>query len=118
VNQREEGVVLEVADHDPIDAPVEVRDDVAEQVVCHGSRGRHVLDLQGDRIGFEDANPDWENALSVLVLQDHDRRVRDRVDHQSLDRHLDKHGVLTLLQDVSCRRRLHREDCADLPAGF
>src|SRR4051794_28287605 len=80
MNQRVEGILLEVADHDLFDGRLEVVDDVTQQVVRHRSRRRHVLDLQGDGVRFEDPHPDGQDPLPVLVAQDDDRCVRDGVD--------------------------------------
>ena len=84
--------VLQVADDDAIDAPLEVRDDVAQQVVRHGPRRCHVLDLQRDGVRLENADPDRQDPIAVLILQDHDRHVRHGVHHQALDGHFNQHG--------------------------
>ena len=41
-------------------------------------------------------DPDRQHLLPVLVAQDDDRHVGDRVDHQPLDRHFDLHGSYNL----------------------
>ena len=61
------------------------------KVVGHRPRGLDVRDLKRNRVGFEDPDPDREDVLAVLIAKDHDRHVRDRVDHETLDRHLDQH---------------------------
>src|SRR5687767_13934202 len=91
-----EGVLLQVADDDTIDPAVEVGDDVSKKVVRHRTRRRDVLDLQRDGVGLEQANPDRQDAVPFLVLEDHDGRVADGVQHQSLDRHLYQHGGRSL----------------------
>ena len=96
VDERVEGVLLQVADDDLLHRRLEVRDDVAQQIVRHRPRRGDVLDLQRDGVGLEDPHPDRQDLLAVLVAQDDDRHVRDRVDHQSLDRHLDLHDVYNL----------------------
>ena len=101
---RVEGVLLQVADHDLVDACLKVVDDVAKQVVRHRPRRRDVLDLEGDGVRLGDANPDGEHAGTILVAEDHDRQIGRRVDHQRLDRHLDLHRALA--PATLCARRM------------
>src|ERR1051325_10813285 len=93
MNDGEERVVRQIADDHTIDLAFKVRNDVAEQVVRHRPRRCYVLDLQRDGVRFEDADPDWQHTIAVLVLQDDDRHVRDGVHHQPLDGHLNQHGA-------------------------
>ena len=80
---------------------------IAQQVVRHRPRRRDVLDLQRDRVRLDRPDPDRQRALVVRVAQDDDRHVRDRVDHQTLDRHLDQHGLPPVP-----RARPRREGCS------
>ena len=41
-------------------------------------------------------DPDRQHLLPVLVAQDDDRHVGDRIDHQPLDGHFDLHGAYNL----------------------
>ena len=91
IDERVERVLLQIADDDLLDRGLEIVDDVAQQIVCHRPGGRDVLDLQRDGVRLEDADPDGEDLLPVLVPQDDDRRVGDGIDHQTLDAHLDLH---------------------------
>src|SRR4051812_49156319 len=113
VDDREVGAVLHVRDHHPLDAALEILDDVAQQVVRHRPWRRGVLDLHGDGVGLEHADPDFEDPGGVLVAQDDDGRAGDLVDHQALDGHLDQHGVpLTALGPASVIRARTREPSA------
>src|SRR6185436_16776011 len=79
-----------------IETSVTVRllvDHVAQQVVRHRPRRRDVLDLQRNRIGLEHPDPDRQRPAPLLVAEDHDGHVADRVDHQAFDAHFDLHGV-------------------------
>src|SRR5690349_16528488 len=58
VDPGEERVVLELVDDDPHDPRIELLQDVSEQVVRHGPGRRDFLHLDGDGVGFEDADPD------------------------------------------------------------
>ena len=93
VDERVERVLSQVGDDDLLDVRLEVADDVLQQVVRHRPRRRHVLHLQGDGVGLEDADPDREHTLTVLVAQDDDRHVRDGIHHQPLDGHFDLHDA-------------------------
>src|SRR5437762_1401335 len=96
VDERVEGVLLQVADDDLFDFGLQIADDVAQQIVGHRPRRRDVLDLQRDRVRLEDADRDREHLLPLLVAEDDDRRVRDEVDHQPLHGHLDLHRTYKL----------------------
>jgi hypothetical protein len=87
-----ERVVLELGDDDALEAAAQLLDHALEQVVRHRPRRLHALDLQRDRVGFEDADPDRQHALAVGLAEDDRGHVRDRVDAQTLDAHLDFHG--------------------------
>ena len=91
MDQRVEGVLLQIADDDLLDRRLQVLDDVAQQVVRHRPRRLDVLDLQRDGVGLEHADPDRQHLLPVLIAQDDDRHVGDGIDHQPLDGHLDHH---------------------------
>src|SRR5678815_1662818 len=109
VDHSEVSVVLEVANHDAIDPPLEVGDDVPEQVVGHRARRRDVLDLQRNGIRLGDTDPDWKHPLALLVLQDNDRRTRHWVNHQTLDAHFNQHDRVSMrgaTQDTASPDRL------------
>jgi len=57
----------------------------------HRSRGSDLLEFECDRVGFEDTDPDRELIVIARVAEHDDRHVRDRIDHQPLDPHLDLH---------------------------
>ena len=78
-------------------------DDVLQQVVRHRPRRRHVLDLQRDGVGLEHTHPDRQDPLPVLVAEDDDRHVGDRIDHQALDRHFNLHELPPALHPAGAR---------------
>ena len=84
VDQRVEGVLLQVADDHLVHRAVERLDDVAQQVVGHRTLRRDVLDLQADGVGLVPPDPDRQHALPVLVPEDDDRVVRDGVEDEPL----------------------------------
>src|SRR5881628_502436 len=55
------------------------------QIVRHGSRRIDLLYLQCDRVGFENANPNWEQGITGSILQDDNRRIGQRIHHQAFD---------------------------------
>src|SRR6185436_5916274 len=66
-------------------------DDAADEIVRLRT-GRHdLLELHRDRVRLEHPDPDRENGVAVGLLENDDRHVRDRVDHEPLDLHLDRH---------------------------
>src|SRR6185436_11879299 len=93
VDERVEGVVLEVADDDPLDGAVECLNDVAQQVVRQGTLWHDVLNLQADGVGLRRTDPDRQHALAVLVTKDDDGIVRDRVEDEAFDGHFDLHDA-------------------------
>ena len=48
------------------------------------------LDLECDRIRLEDADPDWEVALGVLLLQDHNVLAAGHVHADAVYAYLEK----------------------------
>ena len=74
----------------------------------HRPGRRDVLDLQRDGIGLEDAHPDRQDPIAVLVPEDDDRHVRDRIDHQALDDHLALHRLPRLPSASPANPRRHR----------
>src|SRR4030095_3797369 len=93
----------------------EIVDDVPEQVVRHRPWRGDVLDLQRDGVRLEDADPDRQHALPVLVAQDDDRHVGDGVDHQTLDGHFDLHGIYNL--GAACAPVKPRLNSRPIPAA-
>src|ERR1035437_4867570 len=91
VDERVERVLLQVADDHLLHRRLEVLDDVAQEIMRHRPRRRDVLDLQRDRVGLENPDPDRQDFLPLLIAQDDNRHVRDGIDHQPLDAHLDLH---------------------------
>ena len=85
MNERVERVLLQIGDDDLPNIRLEIVNDIPEQVVRHRPRGRHILDLERDRIRLEDAHPDRQHALTFLVAQDNDGHVGDGIDQQALD---------------------------------
>src|SRR3989442_1228662 len=105
VKHREEGVLLEISDDDLEHARVDRLQDVLDQIVGHGPRGRDLLELERDGVGFEDAYPDGERALVLLVAPNDDRHVGQWVERQPAHLHLDKHTVSSG-SEASAPRRL------------
>ena len=84
VDDREVGVVAEVADDHAIDAPVEVGDDVASRS-CVIGRGVETFSICS-AMALASGTPTQigSTPLALLVLEDDDGRARHRVDHQAL----------------------------------
>ena len=57
-----------------------------KQVVGHGPRGLDALEGEGDGRGLDRADPDGQVALSVDLLQEHDRLVRRKLDPHADER--------------------------------
>src|SRR5580765_5753348 len=74
----------------------------------HRTWRRHVLDLQRDGIGLEDPDPDRQDAIALLVLEDHDWHVGHRVYHQPLDVHLNQHGPAVLARTFDTTASPHK----------
>src|SRR5947207_809491 len=104
MDDREERVLLEVRDDHLQDAGVYGLQDVLDQVVSHRPRRGDLLELQRDRVRLEDPYPDLERALVLLVAQDDDRHVRDRIERQPADLHFDKHAASSARRASSPRR--------------
>src|SRR5690606_13969060 len=73
-------------------AGVERVDETPDEIVGHGAGGAAVLELHRDSVGLEHADPDGERPGGLLVAQDDDRHVGDRVHHESADVHPNAHG--------------------------
>ncbi len=58
-----------------------------------GRGSRHLLDLNGDGVGLEDAYPDGHHRVGSNILQHHDGHVGGRVHHQAANPHLDIHWL-------------------------
>jgi len=80
-----ESVLAEVADYYAGDASVEAVDDVAEQVVGHGTDRRGLLDFERDGVCFEEADPDGENDFAGEVVEDHDGHLGGGIHHEAAD---------------------------------
>src|SRR5262245_26323891 len=105
MEHREEGVLLQIG-HDHLEhARLQRLQDVLDQVVGHGAGRRDLLQLEGDGVRLEDAHPDLQRPLVLLVAQDDDRHVGDLIQGQSAHLHLDKHAVSSR-RDASVPRRL------------
>src|SRR2546428_3732574 len=105
VQHGEEGVFLEVG-HDHLEhAGVERLEDVLDEVVGHRTRRRDLFELEGDGVRLEDADPDLQRPLVLLVAEDDDRHVRDSVQGQSAHLHFDKHAASSG-REASVPRRL------------
>src|SRR5262249_35479559 len=63
-----------------------------------------LLELEGNGVGFEDADPDGEGALLLLVAQDDDRHVRHRVEGEPAHLHLNPHRPLLGRMTRAARR--------------
>src|SRR5262252_2479761 len=72
VEPGEEHLFGERGDHDPADGDPELAEGGQHQVVSDRALWRHALDLHGDGVGLERADPDREIAIGLLLLQDHD----------------------------------------------
>jgi hypothetical protein len=57
----------------------------------HRPWGRDLLELESDRVGLEDADPNGERALLLLVTEDDDGHVRYGIQGEPPDLHLDPH---------------------------
>src|SRR5512139_1529911 len=91
VDAGKEGVVPQIDDLDPVDLRLEDLQEIAHEVVRHGPREADLLELRGDGTRFEESDPDGYRPLALEVLQDHDRRVGQRVDGETGHLHLDEH---------------------------
>src|SRR4030095_14765954 len=89
----EERVLLEVGHDDLEHALCQRLEDVLDEVVRHGTGRGDLLELERDCVGLEDADPDLERSLVLLVAEDDDRHVRDGIQGQSADLHFDKHAA-------------------------
>src|SRR4029453_7342884 len=89
----EERILLEVGHDDFQHLGLERLEDVLDQVVRHRTGRSDLLELEGDRVGLEDTDPDLQRPLVLLVAQDDDRHVRDGIQRQSADLHFDKHAA-------------------------
>src|SRR3989449_6046774 len=105
VEDGEERVVLEVGHDDLEHLDLERLEDVLDQIVRHRPRRRDLLQLQRDGVGLEDADPDRQGALVVLVSQDDDRHVRNGIEREPAHFHLDEHTASSGA-DWSAARRL------------
>ena len=70
---REERGIAEIVDDHARHARVQLGDHVAQQVVGHRPRRGHVLQLQRDGVGLEDAHPDRKKEFLLFVLEHDDR---------------------------------------------
>ena len=68
-------------------------DDLLEKVVRERPGELHPGELHGDRARLGRTDPDRQHPLAVLLLQDHDRRVRVLVEAEVGDADFD-HGIL------------------------
>src|SRR6185503_1981905 len=100
----EERVLLEVGDHDLHDPGLDGLEDVLDQVVGHGTGRGDLLELQRDRVGLEDPHPDGQGALVLLVLEDDDRHVGQRIQREPADFHLEKHWASSGVEARAPRR--------------
>src|SRR5438874_220992 len=94
-------VLLEVLRFDVLQ-PLE---DVLDEVVRHRPRRRDLLELQRNGVGLEDADPDRQRALVVVVAQDDDRHVGHGIERKPAHFHLDEHTASSGV-DWSAARRL------------
>ncbi len=68
--------------------------EILEEVVGHGAGGGCLLELEGDGVGFEDADPDGEDLIAGDVFEDDDGHVGNGVHHEAADLHLDFVGFI------------------------
>ena len=59
-----EGIVFEFGHNDFRYFDVEVIQQPFDQVMSHWARRINFFDLQGDGIGFENPNPDWQQSIA------------------------------------------------------
>src|SRR2546422_1727710 len=104
VEDGEERVVLEVGHDDLEHLDLERLEDVLDQIVRHRPRRRDLLQVQRDGVGLEDADPDRQRALVVLVAQDDDRHVRHRIEREPAHFHLDEHTASSGIGWSAARR--------------
>src|SRR5947208_3727752 len=105
VQDGEEGIVLEVGHDDLEHLRLERLEDVLDEVVRHRPRRRDLLELQRNGVGLEDADPDRQRALVVVVAQDDDRHVGHGIERKPAHFHLDEHTASSGV-DWSAARRL------------
>jgi len=90
VQARVEDVVGERGDDDPAEADVELAQRARHQVVGDRPVGGDAGDLERDRVGLVDADPDREIALGALLLEDHNVLSGRHMDPDAVDRDLDQ----------------------------
>ncbi len=84
------GLVGELGDHDPLHPDPQPLEGCREEVVGQRPLGLETLEAHRDRTGLPRADPDREVAIAGGILEDHDVAVREHVDPDALDLHLDQ----------------------------
>src|SRR5581483_6007744 len=88
-----ERVLAQLGHRHADDLDVELAEDVDEQVVREGARGRRALELHQDRRGLWMADPDRQELVRLGRLQEHDRLLADEIERDAVDDHLRHPGV-------------------------
>src|SRR5205814_6541689 len=70
---------------DPVQVDAQLAEGGSHQIVGDRTLGGDAGDLQGDGIGFEDADPDRQVAVGLLLLEDHDVLAGGHVDPDAVD---------------------------------
>ena len=84
-------IFTQFGDHYFVDVGIESHQHILDQVVSHGARGRHLLNLQGNGVGLVNPHPDRQYRLGAYVFEDHDGHIGHRIHHQPANFHLDFH---------------------------
>jgi len=80
-----EGVFAERADDYAGDAGVQAVDHVAQEIVRHRAGCGGLFDLEGDGVGFKEADPDGEDDFAGEIVEDNDGHLGGGVHHEAAD---------------------------------
>src|SRR5207302_6339065 len=87
-----EDLVSERGDVDLLQSHLRALQDVGQQIMCDRSLRGDAGNLQRDRVGFVDADPDWEVAVGLLLFEDDHVLAAGHVHPDAVDLHLDEFG--------------------------
>ena len=101
-----ERVLLELADHDALDAGLRARSITFFSRSCVIGRGVWTFSIwSAMALASKTPTQIGQDPLALGLAEDDDRHVRDGVDHQPLDGHLDFHAAPTSLLGAEYRSR-------------